>query len=256
MRIALIPPVCMLHHTVKQELQMMIPQGLDSEMYRRHYKWLGISNNYHVILDNGMFETGTPIDDQDLLDIAAEYKVSEIVMPDVRDDPDATIDRQDQFLSLYDKWAGRIPRPLKLMAVVQGKTAEEAQRYVNFVVKAGRNNVVLGFPRRMTEDYGPEARIVLMSWLAASYGSEFPMHMLGLSRANPMELQGAAKRLGSYIRGIDTSAPFVWTAENKHLDTGDIVERQDDYMTMEAARFPGPLVRHNIETLERWARGE
>ncbi len=259
MRLALIPPVCMLHHTVKQELQMLIPVGLDYETYRRHYKYLGNSSSFHVILDNGMFE-GNILDDQNLLELAAEYKVSEIVMPDVKDDPVETIERQDAFLCHFDRWYQRQPirAPfIKLMAVVQGTDLGSRMDYIKFVGESDRTNITLGFPRRMTEDYEENDRLITMQWVVQEYHDQFPLHMLGLSRSNPIELRSVARELGPFVRGVDTSAPFVWAAEGGHLDCqDDIVERQAGYMLLEPAQLPGSLVRHNIGILERWCRGE
>jgi hypothetical protein len=268
MKLALIPPVSMLHHTVTRELQMCLPAGLDSsEMYRKHYKYLGQHPGCYVILDNGMFESGECLTDFELIDLAKEYKASEIVMPDVRGDSGSTLHAQVHFMRIFHQAYGMRPpsKTPNLMSVIQGQTVREAEEHVLKVadswavemVRGRYGKVVFGIPRRMSEDTGMrQGRIDLIEMIVSHYGPMFPIHLLGLSRSNPRELQYIAREFGEFVRGVDTSAPFVWTAANKHLDAGDTVERQDDYLNMDASHFPGPLVRHNIDTLERWCRGE
>jgi hypothetical protein len=267
-QLALIPPVSMLHHTVSRELQMALPAGLrSSEMYRKHYKYLGQHPGCYVILDNGMFEDGKCQTDFELISLAKEYKVSEIVMPDVRGDSDGTLHAQIHFMRIFHQAYGLAPRDRvpNLMSVIQGRTVREAEEHVLKVadswacemVRGRYGKVVFGIPRRMSEDTGDRGgRLDLVEMIASHYGPMFPIHLLGVSRSNPREVQYVAREFKEFVRGVDTDAPFVWTAANKHLDTGDSVERQDDYLDMDPSNFSGPLVRHNIDTLERWCRGE
>jgi hypothetical protein len=268
LQLALIPPVSMLHHLVSRELQMCLPEGLDnSEMYRQTYKYLGTHPGCYVILDNGMFESGEYMGDFDLLQYAKEYKVDEIVMPDVRGRSEDTLEAQRHFMRIFHRAYGMTPpsKTPNLMSVIQGHTVREAEEHVLKVadswacemVRGRYGKVVFGIPRRMSEDTGERSgRIDLVEMIASHYGPMFPIHLLGLSRSNPRELQYIAREFGEFVRGIDTDAPFVWTAEKKHLDADDTAERQEDYLSMEASHFPGPLVRHNIDTLEKWCRGE
>lgn len=267
MQLALIPPVSMLHHTVTRELQMCIPEGLDSsEMYRRHYAYLGTHPGCYVILDNGMFESGEYMGDFDLIKFAKDYKVDEIVMPDVRGRSEDTLEAQRYFMRIFHQAYGMTPpsKTPNLMSVIQGFDVKDAKEHVMRVadswavemVRGRYGKIVFGLPRRMSEDNNRDARVDLIEFIVSNFGVMFPIHLLGLSRANPRELQYVGKEYGSNVRGVDTSAPFVWTSQNKHLDAGDIADREGNYFDMHASRFPGPLLRHNIETLEGWCRGE
>jgi hypothetical protein len=188
-------------------------------------------------------------------------------MPDVRGDSDGTLYSQTHFMRIFHQAYNMRPSSAtpNVMSVIQGRTVREAEEHVLKVadswaaemVRGRYGKVVFGIPRRMSEDTGERSgRIDLVEFIASHFGPMFPIHLLGLSRANPREVQFIAKEFKEFVRGIDTDAPFVWTAENKHLDANDTAERPDGYLNMGAGSFPGPLVRHNIDTLEKWCRGE
>jgi hypothetical protein len=235
----------------------MLPAGLQDKLYAKHYGYLCKHPGSYVILDNGMFEDNA-VTNLELIQLAKDYNVDEIVLPDKRGDGVETLALQREFLHLYRAAYSLVSRPPKVMAVVQGKTLKECYAHIDMISQYLQPipDIVLGFPRRLSEDIDRAARVDLCAYIADNRGPLFPIHLLGLSRANPREVQFIAREFKDLVRGIDTDAPFVWTAEHKHLDTNDTAERQTHYMEMGAQQFSGHLLQHNINTLERWCRGE
>jgi hypothetical protein len=257
MQLALISPISMLHLNVTRELQMMLPSLTYDDVYNNHYIYLCKHPGCYVILDNGMFEGGK-LDNIELLAMAKSYGVNEIVAPDVRGDAEESLALQREFFHLYRAAYSLSDHPPTVMAVVQGRFLKEMHQHIDGIYQHlhPQRNIVIGLPRRLTEGMGKITRHELCEYITNVYGPMYPIHLLGLSRSNPREVQAIARDFGDYVRGVDTSAPFVWTLAQKHLDKGEIADREGDYFGVSANQFRGDLLRHNISTLEAWCRGE
>lgn len=255
--IALIPPYSFLLDLRNRPLQMFLPTCLNGPYSQRYRK---LSHGSHVILDNGMFEDNKPIDNDTLLRMAELYLADEIVVPDVRNDSEKTLEAVKTFLSdLFDAirtglLEGQDPN---LMFVVQGESQRHRKKMIDELAEHYTPaNSVIGFPRFLTRDEHT-TRLELMEYVASKYGSRFKLHMLGLSREWPAELLRATRQFGSHLRGLDTSAPYVYAYHGVTIrpqwDAGG--ERPNDYFSISAKRIEERLVQFNIHILESWARG-
>lgn len=255
--LALIPPISLLPLNRARNLHMMLPAGLRNQHYARHYGYLCKCPDAYVILDNGMFESHSSVANPQLLQMAKDYDVDEIVLPDMRGDSTETLALQREFMHLYRAAYNLTDYPPKVMAVVQGKTKKECKEYIdqthNFLPL---RDIVFGLPRRLTEDIAADTRIDLCEFIMKEYGINHPVHLLGVSRAMTQDVRYLARNFPDLVRGIDTDAPFVWTAALKHLDLNETAERPPNYLNMSVKQFSPALLRHNTNTLERWCRGE
>lgn len=213
-----------------------------------------------IILDNGAYE-GTQLTAHDLLGLAYDYNVDEIVAPDVMGDGDATLDMLEDFMAIYKK---RTAAPKSVMAVVQGQTIEECQACIRGIRKFSvpiresshmqfRTVTTLAFPKHLPKTTGwDDARIQLLRWVEKEFPGVWVYHYLGF--VAPGELMIGAE-LG--VRSLDTSAPFICSADNIPMAPTDrptdIPPRQKNYLSLGAEYFHPVLMRRNIACLDRWA---
>jgi len=109
MKAALIAPNNLKYWELKGDMLFIIA---DPEMSKELKKFYRKSKMYKM-LDNGAYETGAVAREQ-LLQLAAELRVQEIVIPDKIGDPDFT--RWEAY-----KWFSPLPRKYKYAYVPQGK---------------------------------------------------------------------------------------------------------------------------------------
>lgn len=97
----------------------------------------------YTIIDNGVVEKGEPLPAEQLVELAARLKPSEIIGPDFRDDKDKTLEALESFIPLFKKECANI----KLMGVVQGATFGE---WIDCYKAITRMSVdVIGIPYRL-----------------------------------------------------------------------------------------------------------
>jgi hypothetical protein len=148
------------------------------------------------------------------------------------------------------------------MAVVQGQTVEECQYCIKGIAKfsPGKNwdeigVRTLGIPKHLASTTSWEdIRTQLLRWALKEFPGVWDYHFLGYVREG--ELMQAAE-LG--VRSLDTSAPFICTAENMKLNPREqweyeIPKRQPDFADLGPEYFHPKLLRENIDILDRWSR--
>lgn len=257
MQVALIPPICQLHRTAGIPLQMVVPAGFKSSVYRSYYKMLGYDSEYILYLDNGAFELDEQPETYDhlrLVEWAHEYKVQGIVAPDYMRDTAKSFALTTEFLHTLEMQMQEQTWP-SVLVPLQGKTTEELQqsfRNLQSLEEDFKRQFTVAIPRWTTEEIQPEIRMDLVQYIDDT--DPHPVHLLGMSRKWPKELYYAAKYCPSVI-SMDTSAPFVMAAANKLLGVDGLVERPADYFDMSPVFFPNELVTRNISILQRWADG-
>jgi hypothetical protein len=256
MQLALIAPYCHLVFQNTQQMQMMLPMGLENDNYSSRYMTWGKDPSKYVILDNGMFE-GHTIQNEHLLDLAIRYRVSEIVMPDTRGSASHSEYQQRQFFALWNGEAMNGAYDCKLMAVIQGYDDEGLKQVDSISRWAPPGRVTLGFPRRMTEQRGrTHSRIDMIEQVLHKYGRSFDLHMLGMSRTWPAELKAAARQFGPFVRSMDTSAPWVYTAAGQALsEASSPADRENNYFTAPDETYTSILHSHNLDVVMHWAEG-
>jgi len=252
LRLALIPPISLLHWTYHLDYQLMLPQLLENSQYRRVYHNHCISPNTFVILDNGEAEGVAP--DWDVLQkTILQYRPDEFVLPDV-------IGNGEETMKRAIKWSERFTKPegVRWMYVLQGRTYEEFLEGAHFARESQWIDTI-GIPRHMlatTGDYSARSRLSneISPWQSAK-----PIHFLGTSPNHPTEVLRLANFRHtdqSLLRGIDTSAPFNFAHEHVFMNGWRApVPRPGNYFHLSILQFPLKHVSQNVSDLLQWCDG-
>lgn len=248
MRIALIPPYCLLGKTSQTNYQLMLPQLIDNIKYINVYQSLCRNDKQFVILDNGAAE-GKEITPRQLLDIATRFKPNEVVIPDTIADPEDTVRKAFKFAEFAVPDRHFAPLPFRLMFVTQGKTVMQA---IDVAMWASEQSWIdtIGIPRHLLTTTGDMfARIEIANTIQAR-GSTKQIHFLGANSVWPTEVRALADHQitnQDYVRGMDSSLPFNYAWHGKHLDTGSRCNRPENYFQIQIERFGNELVQENID---------
>ena len=246
-KVGLIPPRGLENLVLRSKfhLSLAIDELMNRRMYSGMYKRAAELGDY-VVLDNGLAE-GMPCTPSFLYKHAKEIGASEVVVPDVMQDAEGTINQVKLFFE------DRKLLPIKHMAVAQGKTLPEFRRCVEEFAKVEFITVV-GIPRHMLETLRTQpCRIEFANWVADKFPGRFELHFLGTNPVWIGEVKAAAKYTPA--RSVDTSMPFSYAmaGEDLALSAQQII-RPKRYFETDWSRFVDVhLVRHNISTLLEWA---
>jgi len=148
--------------------------------------------NYYKMMDNGVWETGEPIDQEAYLELAKELRVDEIILPDYLRDPKRTLEESRAFLETTS-------RRFKYAYVVHGYDPLEWLEYYREVPEEAD---VICIPVYMQKIY--HCRPGLIGYLKKKgLLDPRPHHILGCD--DLLELYAYPDNL---IRSVDTSLPF------------------------------------------------
>jgi hypothetical protein len=249
MKLALIPPVSLLEYTDETTCQLMLPQLVGNEQYDYVYKTHGKSAEQFIILDNGLAEDAQ-VSGGELLRIAEEFYVDEVILPDVMKDARASRESAQHFLSDYlwpswrlDNW------PFKLQYVAQGTTFHEVLNEMHWAYDQDWIDTI-GIPRHLVE-----IDLSIRIKLAYQYrrnGGDKPIHLLGGSPYFPTEIKMGGEWPG--VRSHDTSAPFYFAYYKARLDlpVPDGATRPEGYFERNADEFHVGITNHNVKLLMEW----
>lgn len=260
MDVALIPPLCKLSSNVGMRMQMMLPSNLKWHKYETHYRYLSEWDDSYVIMDNGMFEEDKPRSHEEIIKMAIDYKVNEIVIPDARADFKTSLTLMQQFLDT----SGPDLNSFNLMAVLQGETQEELvtcfEAYeFELQDQIDDGKVVFGLPRRLGEAMTYDARVQIVDTILGHHpdNKNIKFHFLGLNRMWLNDFATSLRYHRGAVRSIDSSAPFVWAFYGAELrySRKQVFEVPPDYMIADVNMYNATLVNRNIDTLKVWANG-
>jgi hypothetical protein len=205
-----------------------------------------------TILDNGVAEA-KPASWDELEKMARQYHVNELILPDVMGDAKATRAAVDAVFD--DAW--HHTNPYGLMGVVQGTNTNEIIDLIRYYLgMQGRTLTSIGLPRCLIDTFDlAQARAMVAHWIR-NEDERIPIHLLGTNPNYINELKDFGRNFRAMnVRGVDTSAPFVYAAAGKWIGDSDIVARPDNYFDLERADFDDRLLDMNIATLGEWVHG-
>ena len=170
------------------------------EFYR-----LLITKGADVILDNGVYETGKPMELDDYIKVIRKLKPTQVVAPDAWGDFQRTITLMDEFYGRVEDEG--FENKFQIMGVPHGKTIEEWMKcYYDIIPMCD----VIGLSVGEWGDTTGVVRHFFARYLDERF-SHVPLHLLGLWDANEISKYTSDKR----VRSVDTSMPWKLAKRDK-----------------------------------------
>jgi hypothetical protein len=252
--IALIPPGSLVkracHYRAYQMALAGELNGHPETEYAQFYSLYKRPVGKYWIMDNGAWE-GMTVSLEELFGLTAAYGMSEVVAPDVLNDPEKTYIQTYHYLSKLSHQT--YPN---VAVVAHGRTIEEAQEFIyriDELCDPRVKTVMIG--RAFSRTVGnPTARYLLADWVKVAFGSRYDIHLLGFNDAwGPDELIACR----DIVRSMDTAMPFIETLYGININDpqsqGAQRPRPKDYFSLQPGAFNSTLLQQNIETLDIWA---
>lgn len=197
----------------------------------------------HVILDNGAAED-EKVDWDFILNVAEAVDAQEVVLPDTLYDSATT------WKQVSDVWSYTDPKR-SYMYVLHPEEIEDATAWAGRVIH--RFGVTtFGIPRHLVASLRFDSRIRIAEDLAKLEeveGVDLQVHFLGTNTYWMQEVKYASRVLGNKVRGVDTSAPYVYAYNGFYLNDEELCVREPDYFeTVPTKRF----ANNNALQLMRW----
>lgn len=248
MRLALIPPTSLLTASPNTNYHLMLPQLVGNWWYSSLFRYRGLDPEQYIILDNGAAE-GCEVTPAELMTCAYKYKVDEVVMPDVMYD---TLGTSIKVIDFLRELQGT-EHAYKLGLVVTGRSEAEAFEFaLQMMDQHGDKIDVLYLPRLLVTKENLYTRIDLAQALKDVFPYE-EIHFLGANTLFIREMREAAN-LG-IVRGMDTSAPYNYTFQERKMDEDVPCNRPEGYFDLHASKFDWHLLQYNIGLARDWADG-
>jgi hypothetical protein len=214
MKVALISPVPE-HRARNTQYHLLLPHLLERGAYTTFYK----DRKGFKILDNGEAE-GYKTTHEDLIRLAQEHKVDEIVCPDVMGNAEETMTAVESFLSDPVAWSWS----KNFAAVVHGQNPKEVDECMEYYANEDLIHTIM-LPRILGRTMGRNARLQAAKALRSN-GCEKPIHCLGafdwVEEVCSLGWQGI-------VRGIDTSLPYCLAM--KGIRIWDETDYQNEYVS-------------------------
>lgn len=216
--------------------------------YRQYYAALGRLGHF-IIVDNGAAERDTP-PFHIIVKAAKMVHASEIVMPDVLADMDATLAAlTDEALDLV--------APKNRMIVPQGTTMDEWFMCLESLLRRTQYSIgSIGIPKHM-EGRVEGGRAALLVHMKNEFGplvSHRHIHLLGVYNDPFQEIAAAAT---CDVRGIDSGMPIAWAQRSRSLDPDSISMFSQAYEDRIGLAWGAPfdlsLGKRNVWNLARYA---
>lgn len=247
MKLALIPPVSLLEYTAETSCQLMLPQLVNNEQYAYTYRQHCEDPDQFVILDNGLAEDAQ-VNSADLINIAVDFSVDEVVIPDTMYDATRTQEQATDFAQRLRKIWPDEGWPFKLQFVAQGHNRSSVERSMRWAENT-RWIDTIALPRHLLETCND---IAIRHKLCLQPGSK-PIHLLGGAPVFPNEMQHEFDPRGR-VRSHDTSSAFYFAYEkqplNRPVPVG--IKRPENYFDLPAEDFQESYVDLNVSLLMEW----
>lgn len=213
MKIATILPLVWLSLEEKSHYHMCLGHLMEANFHYRDFFRKRAHMGCHVIMDNGVVETGVPMGAEQLLRLTHDCEITEVILPDQIGDRDATLKLgHAAFRFGFYKYGMTAD---KFMAVPQGKDAASwmscAREMLNWPVRSiGISKFVLKhFPSRLEALYHvPEV-----------LASHKEIHLLGCP-GDPGEIAQIEQTWPYRIRGVDSVIAAAYTAAGMSMASG------------------------------------
>jgi len=201
----------MLEYTRSGTMHFVLSRVRDNQYAKHFFR----SEKKHKILDNGVYETGFPLDGETLLKLADEIKADEVIAPDFFKNQTATYEATKYFLESFDPKS----KGLKVCVVPQAHNplefVEAYKRMKQFKVD------VIALPVWLQKHFKARPSIVGYLRKKRIWDETKEHHLLGLDGIG--ELYAYEKGI---IRSVDTSLPFSLTYAHQFESFGDFTGKR------------------------------
>jgi len=230
-----------------------------SKRYREHFK----NQDREVYLDNGVWETGRPLDARTMVELAIEMKPDFVYATDYINDAAKTIQAVETFCRVAARHSGDFTS--KIVATAQGSSRNVWYACIQRLSKIGGVDVI-AIPRHPVRDlYEYESnrglrmtktRLDICHLINGELGRFDGKEFYATGAGAPLCVQELTKY--PWITGIDTTTACLFASENARI-SGRFVkykpEKQLDF-AIEFTQEQLDTAKFNIDVLNRWAHGE
>ena len=211
MKIATILPIAYLELEKDNDYHLCLAHLLKDRTYHKFFKSQAKSGKY-LIMDNGVVETGLPMDIEKLFHLAQSVKASEMILPDLLFKTKSTL---EMGLSALEYARGHVEGDLNFMAVPQGETKEEwakcVREMIHWPVKC------IGISRFVVPKLF-QSRTEALRSVPELIASHKEIHLLGCPD-DPREIAEANSAFPQRIRGTDSGVASIMAQEGIHMGT-------------------------------------
>lgn len=225
MKIATILPTRHLSLEADSDYHMCLAHLMGNDEYRKFFEWQ-VARGAHVIMDNGVVETGEPLPAHKLFEIAAASGITEMTLPDKINDRMATLHLHASALELQNTYYHRIDvekvaeSAQKVMLIPQGCTKNDWMYSVTDMLALARkypqNVSSIGISKFCVGENLFKSRLEALSSALILLKSNLDIHLLGCPNT-PSEIQAVDSTFHKRIRGVDSGLPVFYTLAGKKL---------------------------------------
>lgn len=225
MKIATILPTSHLHMEAESDYHMCLAHLMGNSEYRKFFEWQA-ARGAHVIMDNGVVETGMPLPAHKLFELAAASGITEMTLPDEINDRMLTFHLHENALKLQSEYYHRldvekIPESIqKVMLIPQGCTQNDWTYSVMDMLRLARKYShtvsAVGISKFCVGELMFSSRLEALASVPQLIESDLNIHLLGCP-GSPTEIMRIANRFGERIRGVDSGLPVFYTLVGQEL---------------------------------------
>ena len=202
MKIATIVP-CQFFDLIKDDDYLMCLAHLMHDMDYAYFFSARAYEGKHIIMDNGVVETGVSMSMNQIWEIAADNEISEIILPDIMHNANETLKAGEKAFKYFSagQWHG------SLMAVPQGETDDEWIDCVHAMLEWPVRTI--GISRFVLDHCS--SRLGLLKKVEELIYSSKEIHLLGCPE-DPLAVHQMNLYFHDRIRGVDSATPSFYTA--------------------------------------------
>lgn len=272
MKAAFIPPIPHLNDFGDGDFHLVLSNLLDNPTYMSHYERQRERGAW-ILLDNSAHEDGQGADPEKLIYQALHLNAQEVVVPDVLDDADATLESSVNALEIWNNLGLKEQiSHLRFMYVPQGEDYRSLVYCFDNLIKAHIYNARqqrnrLGFSIGISKDYETfdgglmrflDEEVAPMHRAFQKNGIDVEVHMLGWGR-DLWALNEIAKK-HTFLRSTDSAKPFVYAHSDILLDQPwnppAYPGRPEDYFNVTLTEEQVRIAQINSDVFTALAAGE
>lgn len=258
------------HLLLAQELLQLSKQTDQASYTRLKQFWTAAQLYGHfIMLDNGAYEMGAAMDDEQFIQVTEQFHPNEIILPDVMQDANTSMERAQAFCIKYKEAQKQLPtnKRIDFAAVIQVPTDNGQEinmedihkQFMFYHYSLGVRTICIpkhfGHGRPFGRANFAEKLHQFLTrntfWLEV-----FNFHFLGL--ACIPELLELSRYF--WVRGVDTAAPFVFATygaligDSELEAVGKLYKRPDNFFEIDNLKKHAYTFKRNVVVCNKMLR--